>query len=333
MKVKNVMTTAALTGLLTTMIPATISVAEEGTEPKEIRTVSLDEYPFTDVREEKLFLGDGVQNSENLLLVPGSFYYFVKQAMDTLQLKLATSNQGKAILLTQLATEKIEMAFILIQEEKFDEADIIMDEGFAFLESIMEYSEEQEIEEIESNEDTTDPEITVDIDINTDQPNEEKADEDSDETILEDSYESIPGYQAVISLLHNIDKVENPKAKAALKRNVIRKLTKLGIDPETVIESNGEEFEEIKEDEDVTEKGLVEESSNSEAVITKDNGQDSLPGLQRKASNSNKINGSMQKKGNETKASKGNNNRNENNRNGDNGKSNSNGKGKGNGKR
>ncbi|MCD8510675.1 MAG: hypothetical protein LRY73_12930, partial [Bacillus sp. (in: Bacteria)] len=63
MKVKNVMTTAALTGLLTTMIPATISVAEEGTEPKEIRTVSLDEYPFTDVREEKLFLGDGVQNS------------------------------------------------------------------------------------------------------------------------------------------------------------------------------------------------------------------------------------------------------------------------------
>lgn len=323
-KVKNVMTTVAVTALLTTMIPTTKAVAEE-TETGEIKRVSLNEVQMDTDSEEELFLEETVQNSETLLLVPGNFYYFVQRTMDQLQLKLANSNEGKAILLTQLANEKLAAAYQLIQVEKYEEAEQIMNEGLEFLESLA-----------GSPEETLETETAAEITVQEDNQGGENQDDSLDEHSVDDSHANVPGYQAVISLLRNIEKVENPNAKATLTNNVLKKLNKLGIDPETVFESDIDEnqMEEESSDNELIKEDGLDDTSITDVANVKKNGQVAAPGLQKQANHkSNDGNGVKLKKEKEVKAEKSNNNSKNNrqsNGKGNNGKHKGNGKGNGN---
>ncbi|MDQ0255233.1 hypothetical protein J2S74_002615 [Evansella vedderi] len=288
-KVKNVMTTAALVGLLSTTLPANISFAEED---DLVKSADLQVIFSEEGTVEEVFDDHNVLNSDNLLLVPGNFYYFMKQTMESIQLKLATSEQGRAMLLTQFAQEKMELAYQLIEQEDFEAAEKAIEEGLNHYGSITGISVDLEAR----NDDTQDPLGDIDGDLD-----DETQQEDLTETDIEDE-KTI--HQSVLSLLRNIEKINNPTAKEALTRNVERKLSKLGLDPEEFFASL-EEVEIVEREEDNEELLVTDSSSDNKGE------EDTNSTLEDKSKNKGKEVAPGQNRGN--KENRGNNGNNSNN--------------------
>lgn len=192
--------------------------------PAVIKETTEDEVTEKDVVKE-------VEETEQVdekapSLVPGDFFYFVKLMIEKVRLAATFDDYKEARLLAEFTAERIAEANALLAEGKTEEATDLLKEAIASQEKAAENladSDEGTSEEAVATEDTT----------KTDEATEnteivEETDE-AEEIVVEEQEDVVE-----VKLANNIDaltaalvKVKNPKAQAALMKNIQKSFAKL----------------------------------------------------------------------------------------------------------
>ncbi|UOY93921.1 DUF5667 domain-containing protein [Ectobacillus sp. JY-23] len=153
-------------------------------------------------------------------LVQGDFFYFIKTMMEDIRLALATNDLDKAKLLSEQAAERIAEARVLIQEGKDNYTQDTLKEAADKLEK----ADELAGEDTEKSPSETDKLIVV----------EDDASDKTEEEATETEKPATEKEKVKIHIGHNIealakvlDKVKNPKAKAAIAKNIEKSFVKL----------------------------------------------------------------------------------------------------------
>nr|WP_309099191.1 DUF5667 domain-containing protein [Fredinandcohnia onubensis] len=166
-------------------------------------------------------------------LVPGDFFYFVEAIAEKVQLAMTFDDTGKAELISQFANERIAEANALFEAGDTDGAIALLNEALESQELALDYVTEEEGETTSPEEAGTTPE--------GDLPPEETEGEPApteDEVAVPDEEATDPASevadelqtqfsQNITALLLAMEKVENPKAKAALAKNVEKAYAKM----------------------------------------------------------------------------------------------------------
>jgi hypothetical protein len=206
------------------LLPSSIVQAEE-----EFETVDLQKI-------EKLE-SEGVSTETNPNLIPGDFFYFAKIAFEKIKLALTFDDVKEAELLANYASERLAEASVLFNDGNESEALEVMEKAVEYMNStediVADTSEEEhqskETEEL-SDGSTMNPERDVEKDTETTQR------------------------QNIVALTAALEKVQNPKAKAALQKNIDKTYEKMAIklenlnsesNTEVVAETAGEEEHEL----------------------------------------------------------------------------------------
>ncbi|MBU9723883.1 MULTISPECIES: DUF5667 domain-containing protein [Bacillaceae] len=211
-KLRKALISIILIGLLFTLVP-TWGLAENG----EVPSADLSElFESGELTEEE------VKQIQNHL--PGNFFYFVNTALEDLQMKLAFSDYSKALLLAQFAQERLKAAQTLVEAGYFNEAEGLLEDAIHQYVMSNNFNEERVVVIVD------DPVYESHEALDTVNDNSDLVIEDNMKENLDDKeLHTFP--QAVISLWENAEKIENPNAVSALKRNIERKLSKRNIDP------------------------------------------------------------------------------------------------------
>jgi hypothetical protein len=223
-----------------------------------------------------------VENEESVSesTLEQNLFSYITTMNDQLKLALSEDQMERASLLVDLSDEAIAEAQELFEQGKVEEATELLtkatealksadeiandDEEEIVDEEVEEADEEEDIEVIELDDDLTEEDDVVELD-------EESSDEENKEL------ETKIG-QNVISLTLNLHKVKNPKAKAALERNIERSLERLKAkygdisDLEEILAKINEEAQEDVVDEEAD----VEEETNDESVEEEESTEDDL---------------------------------------------------------
>ncbi|MGD7022574.1 DUF5667 domain-containing protein [Rossellomorea vietnamensis] len=195
-------------------------------------TIMNDEAVMGSVQEKRKSLDD-VKESPSLL--PGDFFYFAKVVLEKIQLAFTADDVKEAKLLAGFAAERLSEALALLEEGEEEKAIEMIEKALQGIEDAD--KDVDEPAELEAEEDRQKDEVTE----NAGQGEEAE----SDDTLVE--LEEIMA-RNIIALKAAMEKVKNPTAKAALKKNIGKSYAKLA---EKIAESA-----EIKEDEEL---GLEEE--------------------------------------------------------------------------
>ncbi|GEL78848.1 hypothetical protein [Tenuibacillus multivorans] len=200
-----------------------------------------------------------VEVEEETTLEAKLFSYYVKVS-DQLSLALEEEDSERLELLLDWSLQQIEEAQALYDEGHVEQADEILEEALTVMEEAEssdgtdeEDSEEEENEESSDEEENNEDESSVDEE-NSDE--EESDDEEQEERDEAEEETKVVG-QNVISLAINMEKVKNPVAKAALKRNIERSLARL----EVKYDDLSALYERLNE---ITDEFTVEEDEDSE---------------------------------------------------------------------
>jgi tetratricopeptide (TPR) repeat protein len=214
-----------------------------------------DEANIDSVKEEIEKLED---SSEAPSLLPGDFFYFAKLALEKVKLAFTMDDSKEAKLLAEYAAERLAEAEALFQAGQEDEAIEAINKAIEMMNSFGDKWSDDEVteedssidenkegtekdsatEEEKTEEDTTTEEDT-DTDVDTDETTETEEDateepadteETTDETTSEDKEtEEMKELmsQNIVALSAALEKVKNPKAKAALQKNIEKSYAKL----------------------------------------------------------------------------------------------------------
>lgn len=223
-------------------------------------------------------------DEERPSLIPGDFFYFVKQSIENIQLALTFDDYKEAQLLAKFAEERIKEANALIAAgdtegavETLQKAIEQQEESMATMAAIEDEAKEEDNEE--GNE-----ENSIDLDANENENTNEDEDEDADEGTENDGNtdetdesnddqnsrnNSDAKYtQNIDSLLKAMEKVDNPNAQKALSRNIERsfgQMQKKLDKAEQVQEKKGNRIE--SKDEELKEEQIKEEEPTSEEQV------------------------------------------------------------------
>ncbi|WP_057767908.1 DUF5667 domain-containing protein [Cytobacillus praedii] len=226
------------------------SAAENTGETEHYETVELPDNlnvpkESSSVGNEEHTNGDKVKE-ETPSLLPGSFFYFAKLTMEKIQLALTFNQEKEAKLLAAFAAERLAEAEVLFSEGKEDEALKAIKNSFESLEnaeSIIGEEKKSDAGPADSAEEKIESEESVEA--------EPEKDEASEEVIAEEGEVDQLLSQNIIALTAAMEKVKNPKAKAALQKNIEKSYEKLAL-----------KIEKMKMKEKHTDEGAEEESSN-----------------------------------------------------------------------
>ncbi|MFX3623688.1 MAG: DUF5667 domain-containing protein [Ectobacillus sp.] len=179
--------------------------------------------------------GDKVAETEAPSLVQGDFFYFVKTMVEKIQLALETNDLEQAKLLSEFAAERIAEAEVLIQEGKDEAVTDTLNRAAENLEKADELSGEAKAETEEATEEAKaeTEEATEEAKAETEEAAEEvKAETEEATKEATEEKEEVAKVKAHIG--HNVealakvlDKVKNPKAKAAIAKNIEKSFAKL----------------------------------------------------------------------------------------------------------
>ncbi|MGN7398568.1 DUF5667 domain-containing protein [Cytobacillus praedii] len=223
------------------------SAAENTGETEHYETVELPDNlnvpkESSSVGNEEHTNGDKVEE-ETPSLLPGSFFYFAKLAMEKIQLALTFNQEKEAKLLAAFAAERLAEAEVLFSEGKEDEALKAIKNSFESLENAESIIGEEKKSDADSAEEKIETEDSVAA--------EPEKDEASEDVIAEEDEVDQLLSQNIIALTAAMEKVKNPKAKAALQKNIEKSYEKLAL-----------KIEKMKVEEKHTDKGAEEASSN-----------------------------------------------------------------------
>ncbi|WP_102271698.1 DUF5667 domain-containing protein [Cytobacillus massiliigabonensis] len=203
-------------------------------------------------------------------LLPGSFFYFAKIALEKIKLAFTFNQEKEAKLLATFAAERLAEAEALFNEGKEEEALEAIKNAFESLENVESIIGEEESvgEDAADAEEKTETDDSIAVGSKTDGESEDVvAEEDADVDMLLS--------QNIIALTAAMEKVQNPKAKAALQKNIEKSYAKLALKIEKM-----KEIDKNKEDEAVEEtisttlltadNSLTENTSEEENADAKD---------------------------------------------------------------
>ncbi|PLS14617.1 hypothetical protein CVD28_27295 [Bacillus sp. M6-12] len=158
---------------------------------------------------------------ENPAALPGDFFYFTKAALEKIKLALTFDKEKEAKLLASYASERIAEAEALFAAGKEEEALEAIKKAAAFIYNAGEIVEEGSDKEAENkNQDSTEEKTEKSTEDKT--ITDDKATEDSKLEEVENKLS-----QNIIALKAAMEKVKNPAAKAALKKNIEKSYAKL----------------------------------------------------------------------------------------------------------
>lgn len=155
-------------------------------------------------------------------LVPGDFFYFVKSFLENIRLAVTLDEYKEAELLSEFATERIAEANALIAEGKTEEAAKLLQEAISTQETASEVLNQTEEESTEATQETTqepaeETSATTEDTVQVDEPAE-----DEDVTAVESKLGN-----NIDALLAAVQKIDNPRAQAALMKNIEKSFAKL----------------------------------------------------------------------------------------------------------
>lgn len=172
---------------------------------------------------------------ETPTVLPGDFFYFVKTALEKIKLALTFDDNKEAKLLATYATERLVEAEVLFSNGDEDKA----------LETI-----KNAITYLESAEETVEKDVDKDLTSEINKDVKEETLEDEDELLIktvsaekEESVNEVEKLisQNIIALTAALEKVKNPRAKAALQKNIDKSYAKLARKLEKLEEAKVEE--------------------------------------------------------------------------------------------
>ncbi|MGD6964807.1 DUF5667 domain-containing protein [Rossellomorea vietnamensis] len=194
---------------------------------EEQSNVSVNDEAVMDSVQEELDSLEEVQESPSLL--PGDFFYFAKLILEKVKLAFTADEVKEAKLLAQFASERLAEAQALFEAGEEDMA-------IETIKKALEAIEESDT----ANEDKEVPADTDDVHLKDDRAEQEEKEKEIEEETLtgevteetEQEEESHDEREEV--MVHNIialkaamEKVKNPAAKAALKKNIEKSYAKL----------------------------------------------------------------------------------------------------------
>ncbi|MBU8907325.1 DUF5667 domain-containing protein [Desertibacillus haloalkaliphilus] len=247
-------------GMLATAITigsgAGISYASpEVTEEQRLLEEAISVYETeagVDDQEVEIIYKEGINTAqlsqtEEAATVPGDMFYFVKQLLERVQYTLAFADQDKASLLIDFAQQRVLEAEQLIDQGEAAKAEEILKQALEIHDQAIEYQEEKR-----ENDDRNQFETTEDL-------IEEGLVPDDNEVELKLS-------QNIISLLNVVNKVENPRAKEVITRNIERQLKHLDRKQRREEETN----DSLEENSDDKENEVVNESESATDEATEE---------------------------------------------------------------
>jgi hypothetical protein len=215
-------------------LSSTYAFASENTD--QYKTVEMPNVNSNEtVQTESKDLDTATANvtAEKPSLLPGDFFYFVKVTIEKIKLALTLDDKEEAKLLAEFSAERLAEAEALLADGKEKEAIELIQKSASHLtnaEDIIDENksddsskENEEISQEDSNKQTDET-----ANKQTDENTEESADLDEKEASIEpfDEVEDLLS-QNIIALKHAMEKVKNPKAKAALQKNIDKSYAKL----------------------------------------------------------------------------------------------------------
>ncbi|WGG47281.1 hypothetical protein [Rossellomorea sp. DA94] len=218
------------------------------------------------------------KSAETPSLLPGDFFYFAKVAIEKIHLAFTMDDAKEAKLLAEYASERLAEVEALFKDGKQEEAIDALNNAIEMIEQSEDQWSDDESEEdstVEDKEDADSDEAVVEEDDAADEDSvkeEEKTDDTDTEEKTEEKSDDMSEMeemmaQNILSLKANLEKVQNPKAKAALQKNIEKSYLKLAeklakIEEKAAKKAEAEEKVEAEEEVN-TEETTVE---NSEAV-------------------------------------------------------------------
>ncbi len=204
------------------------------------------------------------QLQESPSLVPGDFFYFMKILLEKIQLALTFDDIKEARLIAEYAAERLAEAEVLFAKGDEEAALETMTKAIEYMENADNVVVEQPTEEkVDEQDDLIDIELDVEV-----IANDAAASEEEKEAEVE--IENIVS-QNIVALTAALEKVKNPKAKAALQKNIdksyaklAKKLEKQKKTAEKIIKKESAIIEPIE----VDEQAVVTEDINEEVKVT-----------------------------------------------------------------
>jgi hypothetical protein len=197
-----------------TVFTTTTVLAEETVVPidVELQIEGQDRAESNELAETE---NDQLQESPSL--VPGDFFYFTKILLEKIQLALTFDDTKEARLIAEYAAKRLAEAEVLFAEGDEEAALETMTEAIDYMEKTDNVVEEPPADEpLEEKTDLIDIELEViDDDISS-----------AEATKAEDEIVAMVS-QNIIALTAAMEKVKNPKAKAALQKNIDKTYAKL----------------------------------------------------------------------------------------------------------
>lgn len=246
-------TTLAVLLAGTFTLSSSVAFAEDDSQIEEYDTVEL-QHQYNTV-DTSVSTGEIKTEREGEMpaLIPGDFFYFAKVALEKIRLALTLDNVKEAELLSEYASERLVEAEALFTGGREAEALKTIQDALEYMNS------SQAI--VESEEDAKEPEEVIAV----------EDEEAVEKTPFEETEDVIR--QNIISLTAAMEKVKNPKAKAALARNVEKTYAKIAkkLEKETKV---------IKED--LTTAGEADEMEPVETVVLAKDEETNLSGIIKK---------------------------------------------------
>ncbi|MGM0851803.1 MAG: hypothetical protein ACQEWI_04160 [Bacillota bacterium] len=222
------------------------SLAYANNDEKTFDTVTIEQKGSTGVTVNDEAMIDSakteiekLEKTETPSLLPGEFFYFAKLALEKVKLAFTMDDAKEAKLLAEYAAERLAEVEALFEEGKEEEAIEAINHAIEMIQRSGEELPHGENEEASNDDSMKESEGETADESNTEEKNSEteQTKESNDEGTLEeaDSEEKSDEMtemeelmsQNIISLKTNMEKVKNPKAKAALQNNIEKSYLKL----------------------------------------------------------------------------------------------------------
>ncbi|MGG1629106.1 hypothetical protein [Rossellomorea sp. NRS-1567] len=222
------------------------SLAYANDDEKTFDTVTIEQKGSTGVAVNDEAMIDSakkeiekLEKTETPSLLPGDFFYFAKLALEKVKLAFTMDDAKEAKLLAEYAAERLAEVEALFEEGKEEEAIEAINHAIEMIQRSGDESSHGKNEEAsddnsmeESADETTDESNTEEENIETEETkesNEEETVEESDSEVKSDEMTQMEELmsQNIIALQANLEKVKNPKAKAALQKNIEESYMKL----------------------------------------------------------------------------------------------------------
>ncbi|MGM0873239.1 MAG: DUF5667 domain-containing protein [Bacillota bacterium] len=260
-KLISILSTSVMTSALIFSYGGGIALASENdtsdveiTDESTVQTEINNKKTSTTIETTEEDEATAAENVGSPSLVPGDFFYFVKLMTEKIRLTITLDDYKEAKLLANFAAERIAEANKLLTEGKQEEAQALLEKAIEQQTLASDQLEESTLEESSEDE-------------NTNEASVENTQEQSTNSEEEDEVEEKLG-QNIDALLVALDKVENPKAQAALSKNIEKSFAKLDKKIQRLEEKNKKKDErQIVDENTSTEQQTDSEDTEIETVI------------------------------------------------------------------